>query len=181
MKCSGYVVDSVTSDKHNSLISAVKSVLPNVPHQLCTVHIQRHCQTLLTKNPQTEAGIELLEIVSFINKIQTYHEKEVFIRWLDIYANRWLEFINNRTYSHDSSAPKKWWYTHKNLRSAFRLLNKSTKDMFHYLDNPDIPKDTNGLEAEFTHLKQKLNAHRGLTRKRVKGFVNWYWFFKSKT
>ena len=124
--------------------------------------------------------MELLEIVLFINKIKTYHEKEVFLKWLDIYEKRWSEFINDRTYSYDPNTSRRWWYTHKNLRSAFRLLKNSTNNMFHYLEDENIPKDTNGLEAEFTHLKQKLNAHRGLTRKRVVGFVSWYWFLKSK-
>jgi hypothetical protein len=177
----GYIVDSVTSDKHGSLISAVKTMFPNTPHQYCTVHIQRRCQVLLTKKPEAKAGKELLEIVLFINKIKTHNDKEIFLKWLERYENRWSNFINQRTYSKDSNSSKKWWYTHKNLRLAFRTLKSSTNNMFCYLDNPNIPKDTNGLEAEFTHLKNKLNAHRGLTRKRRINFVSWYWFLKSKS
>ena len=50
--------------------------------------------------------------------------------------------------------------------------------MFFYLENNSIPKDTNGLEAEFTFLKTKLNIHRGLKRSRRINFVNWYWYLK---
>jgi len=176
----GYTFESVTSDKHGSIISVAGYALPNVPHQFCTVHIQRRCQTLLTKKPETQAGTELLELVLCINKISNHYEKEIFTKWLGRYESRWESFINQRTYSKDPSIGKKWWYTHKNLRGSFRTLRSSISNMFYYLDNPNIPKDTNGLEAEFTHLKLKLNAHRGLTRKRRANFISWYWFLKPK-
>ena len=172
--------DSVTSDKHGSIISVVKHALPNIPHQFCTVHIQRRCQSLLTKKPETQAGEELLEIVLFVNKISNHYEKDIFLKWLDRYEERWRSFINQKTYSKEPDIGRKWWYTHKNLRLSLRTLRSSTSNMFYYLDHPNIPKDTNGLEAEFTHLKLKLNAHRGLTRERRANFVSWYWFLKSK-
>jgi len=176
----GYILDSVTSDKHGSILASVKASSPCIPHQFCTVHIQRRCQTLLTRNPETQAGKNLLELVFFINKINSYYKKAIFIKWLERYELRWKHFFNHRTYSKNPYSSKKWWYTHKNLRTAFRTLKSSINNMFLYLDNSNIPKDTNGLEAEFTHLKNKLNAHRGLTRERVPNFVNWYWFLKSK-
>jgi len=46
----GYIIKSVTSDKHGSLVSAVKVTFPNIPHQYCMVHLQKRCQTLLTEN-----------------------------------------------------------------------------------------------------------------------------------
>jgi len=39
------------------------------------------------------------------------------------------------------------------------------ENIFFYLDDSSIPKDTNGLEAEFTHLKGKLNMHEGCLEK----------------
>lgn len=175
----GYLPLSVTSDKHGSLVSAVAKMFSHIPHQYCLVHIQRRCQTLLTKNPQTQAGKDLLELTYFINQIKTHSEKQIFLSWLARYEKRWGEFLKQRTYATDPNSKKKWWYTHKNLRAAFRHIKTSTDNMFFYLDNEDVPKDTNGLEAEFTHLKQKLNSHRGLTRKRQENFVKWYLFFKS--
>ena len=144
------------------------------------VHIQRSCETYLTKNPETLAGQELLIIVKLINQVTTNAEKKVFLSWLVRYENEWKTFINQKTDNTDPNIKQDWWYTHKNLRSAFRSMKLSVDNMFFYLDDVNIPKDTNGLEAEFTHLKNKINAHRGLSRKRVINFVNWYWFFKSK-
>jgi len=176
----GYIIKSVTSDKHGSLVSAVKTAYPTIPHQFCLVHIQRRCQTLLTKKPETEAGVKLLEIVRFLNQIKTKGDKQVFVKWLYRYEDRYKDVINQRTYSKNPELDGKvWWYTHKNLRLAFYTIKSSLDNMFFYLEDNNIPKDTNGLEAEFTHLKNKLNAHRGLSRKRRENFVSWYWHLKS--
>jgi len=170
----GYLIKSVTSDKHGSLLGAVKTALPNIPHQYCLVHIQRRCETLLTKNPETTAGQNLLEIVKLVNKIKSLNEKQVFVAWLARYEKRFEIILKQRTY-----ANKTWWYTHKNLRLAFNTLKSSINNMFFYLEDTSIPKDTNGLEAEFTHLKTKLNIHRGLAKNRKESYVFWYWFLKS--
>jgi len=52
--------------------------------------------------------------------------------------------------------------------------------MFHYLDNPRIPKSTNGLESFFGHLKSNLTIHRGLSLKHRKEFILWYLYLKNK-
>lgn len=170
----GYIIKSVTSDKHGSLISAVKTMFPDIPHQYCLVHIQRRCETLLTKKPETDAGKNLLELVKLINKIKNLNEKQIFLNWLDRFEKRYEIILKQRTY-----AGKQWWYTHKNLRLAFNTLKSSKNNMFCYLENNNISKDTNGLEAEFTHLKTKLNMHRGLSKNRKENYVFWYWFLKS--
>ena len=137
------------------------------------------CRTLLTKNPETEAGIKLLEISKLLNQIRTKGEKQVFLNWFGRFEEEYKETINNRTYNKDSNSKRKWWYTHKNLRLAFNTVKSSLAHIFFYLEDSSIPKDTNGLEAEFTHLKGKLNAHRGLSRERRENFVAWYWYLKS--
>jgi hypothetical protein len=170
----GYIIKSVTSDKHGSILGAVKASFPGVPHQFCTVHIQRRCESLLTRNPETQAGRDLLELVRFVNKIKTLNDKEIFLKWLDRFEKRYQSILKERTY-----ADRSWWYTHKNLRLAFNTLKSSKNNMFFYLDDCNIPKDTNGLEAEFTHLKTKLNMHRGLSKRRKENYTFWYWFLKS--
>jgi len=59
------------------------------------------------------------------------------------------------------------------------MIKSSLDNIFFYLDDQSIPKDTNGLEAEFTHLKGKINMHTGLSRNRRENFVAWYWYLKS--
>lgn len=45
--------------------------------------------------------------------------------------------------------------------------------MFHYLDNPKIPKSTNAIESFFGHMKGHLNIHRGLSYKHRKQYLMW--------
>mgnify|MGYP001209213885 CR=1 FL=1 len=175
-----YIVLRITSDKHSSIVSAVKTIHPDIPHQYCLVHIQRRCQTLLTRNPQTEAGQKLLEIVKFVNKIPNHDEKEIWIRWLFRFEDRYSDFINQRTYATTDDGKRTWWYTHRNVRKAFRHLRNSLDNMFLYLDHPGLSKDTNGLEAEFTYLKERIGKHRGLNRERKMNLVHWYFHFKSQ-
>jgi hypothetical protein len=47
-------------------------------------------------------------------------------------------------------------------------------NLFMYLESEGLEKDTNGLESEFSHLKQKINAHRGLKRTRKWSAIYWY-------
>jgi len=175
----GYLIDSVTSDKHQSLIAVVRKFLPNTPHQLCTVHIQRRCQTLLTQNPSSQAGVDLLKLVKFINQINNHYEQQIFLKWLARYELKYKDFLNHKTYSTKPNGSKTWWFSHKNIRKAFIHLKSSTPHMFFYLDNPNIPKDTNGLEAEFTHLKNKLRSHRGLNNNRRINMIYWYLYLKN--
>lgn len=172
----GYDVLGVTSDWHGSLVSAIKSALPGVPHQRCLVHTLRLCQRLLTKKPETKAGQNLLELVGLLNGTKNHDDKRVWIAWLKRFEKRYEDFINQRTYSEDR---RHWWFTHRNLRRAFRTLKSSQPNLFIYLDDPLIGKDTNGLESEFSHLVSKLANRRGLTREKRINLVKWHLYLKS--
>lgn len=158
----------------------MKSILPvGIPHQHCLVHLQRSCQSLLTKKPKTEAGKQLLELVLFLNKINNYYRKNIWLKWFERLEKRHASLVKERTYFKNEQGRITWWYTHRSLRRAFRTVRKSINNLFLYLDYPKLSKDNNGLEGEFSHLKTKLSIHRGLKRKRKVGFVKWYLYFKS--
>jgi len=113
----GYIIEGVTSDRHSSLISALKSILPaDIPHQHCLVHLQRLCQALLTRNPKTQAGKELLELVRLLNKINNHYEKNIWLKWFQRLEKRHQDLIKERTYFKNEEGRLSWWYTHKNLR-----------------------------------------------------------------
>jgi len=175
----GYLIKGVTSDQHGSLISAVLNLFSDIPHQYCLVHLQRSCQSLLTRKPQTEAGQQLLELVRVLNTITDHYQANIWLKWLERLERRHESLIKQRTYGIDEKTGRKtWWYTHKNLRRAFNLLQNSKNHLFLYLDYPELSKDTNGLEAEFSHLKRKLSLHRGLKRQRKINLVRWYFYFR---
>lgn len=177
----GYLIKGITSDRLPSLVAAVKTVLPpEIPHQYCLVHLQRFCQSFLTQKPKTQAGQDLLELSRFLNSIKTHYEARIWLQWLTRLTQRYQNLVKERTYLKDEHNQVTWWYTHKNLRRVFRTLNTSKDNLFLYLDFPGLPKDINGLEAEFSHLKRKVSLHRGLKRRRKVNLVKWYFYFRSK-
>jgi hypothetical protein len=93
---------------------------------------------------------------------------------------KWYErhegFVNAKTFKSDT---RRYWFTHRNVRKAFIHIRRALPDMFHYLDNPNIPKTTNGLESFFGHPKQNISLHRGLSKAHFKNYVKWYLYFKS--
>lgn len=175
----GYVVLGVTSDWHGSLVSAVKTAFPDVPHQRCLVHTQRRCQSLLTRKPETEAGQNLLELVRLLNLVRNQAGEKIWLAWLKRFEERYGDFVKQRTYGINQEGKKGWWFTHRNLRRAFLTLKTSLDNLFIYLENPNIEKDTNGLESEFSHLEGKLSNRRGLKRPARINYLKWYCYLKS--
>lgn len=165
---------SITSDGQKGLTKAINDVFPNVIHQRCVIHIQRMSLIYLTRFPKTEAGIELRFLARILHKIETYRDRDLWIERFDNWRDEHNEFLKEKSVS--ISGRK--WYTHKLLRRTRSLIKNALPDMFHYLDNPNIPKSTNCLETRFSFLKNDLKIHRGLSKINRKNFVVWYYYFK---
>lgn len=163
-------------DGLSNIIKAVRKVSPNTIIQRCVVHIQREVLIWLTRRPKSQAGIELRQI---IRKLHLINNKELWGYWV-VDLVHWYEkhkdYINEKTYNPYS---KRYWFTHKSIRRSFIHIKRALPDMFHYLDNLDIPKSTNGLESFFGHLKQNISLHRGLSKDHYKNYIKWYLYFKS--
>jgi hypothetical protein len=63
-------------------------------------------------------------------------------------------------------------------RSYF-TIKRALPNMFHYLTNSKIPSTTNGIEGFFSHLKNHLDLHRGMTIKHRANFIKWYIYQKK--
>ena len=172
----GIQIESVTCDGLSNTIKAVRKVSPEIVIQRCTVHIQREVLAWLTLNPKSQAGVELRQIVRRLHLIKNREDWGYWvvdlIKWYETYK----EYVNAKTYYPQT---KRYWFTHKSIRRSFMHIKRALPDMFHYLDNNDIPKSTNGLESFFGHLKQNISIHRGLSKEHYKNYIKWYLFFKS--
>jgi hypothetical protein len=162
----GFQIESITCDGHRSILKSIKIVYKkSIVIQRCVVHVERQCSIWLTKNPKSQAGQELLKIVKRISQISTLEQKYKWLRDLYDWDLKYKAFITERSLADGR-------YMHVFLRKARRMLINAFSDMFHYLDNPQIPKSTNGLESFFGHLKDNLSIHRGLSIKwRIR--ANW--------
>jgi len=172
----GLTIESVTCDGLSNIIKSVRKICPQTVIQRCLAHIQRETLTWLGKNPQSIAGIELRYIIKKLHKI---NDKQTWGYWVVELVNwfdRHKDFVNHKTCKDET---KRYWFTHKSVRKPFIHIKKALPDMFHYLDNKDIPKTTNGIESFFGHLKQNITIHRGLSKEHYKSYIKWYLFFKS--
>ena len=167
----GVIACSITSDGGRGIFRAVDMVYPNISHQRCVTHIQRLGLTLVTRNPKTLPGKELRPLVLTITKIKTKQQKDAWTNEFMLWNKKWNYFLKERTYLEGST---RWWYTHKYLRRVRALIVNAIPDLFYYLEDQLIPKDTNGLEGRFSSLKQHYRQHRGLSKERRETYLAWY-------
>lgn len=172
----GIQIESVTCDGLSNIIKAVRKISPQTIIQRCIAHIQRETLIWLTKKPQSVAGQELRHIVCKMHLIETRNQWGYWVVELVYWYEEHRDFIDQKSFSEETN---RYWYTHKNIRKSFIHIKRALPNMFHYLDNPDIPKTTNGLESFFGHLKQNISLHRGLSKEHYKNYIKWYLYFKS--
>lgn len=172
----GIIIESVTCDGLSNLLKAVRKTCPGTIIQRCLAHIQREVLIWLTRNPQSEAGIELREIVRRLHLIDDKTKWGYWVVEMVNWYERYQEFVNQKSYF---PGTKRFWYTHKMIRRSFIHIKRALPDMFPYLDNPSIPKTTNALESFFGHLKENISIHRGLSKEHYKNYIKWYLYFRS--
>lgn len=136
----------------------VRNLFSDVPVQMCHFHQKQIINRYLTLRPRLEASIELKNIASSLCHIN----KGKFIDILDLWHDKWADFLKERTISIDN--PKRWFYTHKRVRSAYRSLKTNLPYLFTYQEHPglNIPNTTNSLDGYFSHLKELVKIHRGI-------------------
>ena len=143
--------------------------------QYCQFHQVKTVVEYLTKNPQTEAGQELLKIAYLL----CHTDKESFEGMLEMWHTKWDRWLKQR--SLDRKTGKKV-YTHRRVRSAYFSMKRNMKWLWTYYDYPDtpIPNTNNILEAINTDLKSKLRVHNGMSKRCRKLFIEEYFKLKYK-
>jgi len=137
------------------------TVFKDIPVQICQFHQMKTVTKYLTRRPKTLAGKELRTIAI---TLPNSTEKE-FTALLRDWHTRWKGCITEKT---KVLGTKHWYYTHKNVRSAYKSLERNLPFLFTYQKYPErnIPNTTNSLDGFFSQLKARLSVHRGLRRDR---------------
>lgn len=172
----GVHIESITTDGHKSILKAIKKSLPDVVVQRCLVHIQRMCLLWLTRFPKHVAGLQLRALVLLLLKIKTDNDKMFWVKEFNDWYIRHKQYLNEKTFQ---PLTGRYWYTHKLLRRSYLTIKRALPNMFHYLQNNKIPNTTNGIEGFFSHLKNHLDLHRGLTTANRINFIKWYVYLSN--
>jgi len=179
----------VVIDGQKGVLLAVARCWPETKIQRCHFHIWMNIRSKLTLHPKTEAGVELLAMARTLLKgIDSLEQRDKWIDDLYTFGERYEKLLKERTYGPvHPGGRRRWWYTHRNLRSAYRQLIKLVEDkqLFTYLEvvvtdidtgkPAPIPRTTNFVEGGInSRLRDLLKLHRGLPPQRQIRLVDWY-------
>ena len=147
----------------------LESKFPKLAIQLCQFHQVQIVTRYLSKRPKLFAGIELRNLTLTLSKT----DRKTFTEKLQKWHEKWGDFLKEKTINPNS---KRWSYTHRRIRSAYRSLNTHLPWLFTYLDFPKlkIPNTTNSCDGSFAHWKNKLKIHRGLSPNRKRKMLHFF-------
>ena len=151
----GYIIKGIVSDG----LPLIRRVFKGIQFQMCLVHMERIIIRGTTRKPKLEASQVLYAIARSLHITNS----KVFNDRMNRYTLRYFHFLNEKT---TSEVTGEWWYTHERLREAFISLQNLSEYLFTYEKDSNLSKNTNSIEGTFTHVKNKLAAHNGLSVKR---------------
>ena len=168
----------VVCDGQKGVLLAIARCWPSTTIQRCLFHVWQNIRAKLTLNPQTNAGQELLQLTRALWPITTNEQATVWQQRLQDWHQLYGPFIRERTYS--AMHTRRWQYTHRGVRSAYRQLEKLVRlnQLFVYLNKTltteTIPKTTNYVEGGInSQLRAKLKDHRGMNQLHQQRLVEW--------
>lgn len=163
------------SDWKGAVVGAITAAFGNIPHQRCLTHVTRTAKLLLPQRSPLEATLALREISKRLIEIKCQVEVDHWFKQLADWYNQYGYLLKERTKSLETK--RKWWYTHGNLRRAWRLLTDDLEPFFKHLDCPLLPHSNNSLEGTISQATNKLVDHRGMELGQQVSFLNWYFTF----
>ena len=141
--------------------------------QMCQFHLVAIVRRKLTKNPQLQAGVELLQLVYDMKKLSSTRFKSRFYEW----KKRWESFLKERTMNPITG---KSVFTHQRLRSAMLSIEFYLPWLFTFEEVPQMPNTNNRIEGVFTDLKKKLAVHSGISTDNRRRFVDGFFLAYAK-
>ena len=167
---------SITCYGHRALLKAIRKVYSDVIIQGCLMHIQRMSRGWLSSRAKSDCARRLLVISQQVCNIRSIEQSHYWMVALVHWDQQYRSFISEKVIN---PLTGRYWYKHKMIRRVRYLLIRALPNMFHYLDDSRIPNSTNALEGYFSHLKNHLNIHRGLTMNHRRNFIRWYLHFNN--
>lgn len=151
-----YKLSSFTIDGRRGVIQLLEKMFPLVPIQLCQFHLIKNVLKYTTRKPKTECGKELRKLIL---KLKTSSEEDFTNKYINL-KEKHKEFLNEKNESGK--------FVHGRLRSSFNSIKTQMPYIFTFEKFPalKIEKTTNSCDGYFSHLKSKVNIHRGISTRR---------------
>jgi hypothetical protein len=149
----GYTILSVTGDGFGGL----RTVFSDILLQMCHVHMERLVVKGTTRKPILEAGQALLALIKTLH----YSHENTFKNYFKKYVEKYQSFLNERTINPVTGEKS---LTHEPLHNAVLSLMRFLPYLFTFKKHKDISRTTNSLEGHFSHIRDIVGVHRGLSR-----------------
>ena len=94
-------------------------------------------------------------------KLLHHTDSKTFNHYLNKYLDKYRDFLNEKTINPFTG--ERFW-THEPLRKAAFSLVRYVPYLFTFETNKNIPKTTNSLEGHFSHMRDIVEVHRGLSK-----------------
>lgn len=156
---------SATVDGNPHMLRLLRRQWPTIRIQRCLVHIQRQGLSWCRRQPKRRDAQRLRALFRQVMAIHTVADREPFVAQVQSWEQRYGPRLAGTT--------ETGWVV-SDLKRARSLLLAALPNMFHYLDDPAIPKSTNALEGYFARLKHKYRQHRGLAPAHRSAYFRWY-------
>lgn len=160
----------IVMDGEQTVMKAIKYIWPKVKIQRCLYHIQREGMRWLRTYPKTAAGRELRKLLASLPGTKTIKEQDTFINAYKAWLDKYRDFVKSLPVGN---------IAFKDLKRTRALISNALPDMFHYLEEPNIPATTNAIESFYSRLKADYRKHRGLTQKHRIHYLMWYCYLKN--
>jgi len=136
--------------------------------------------SLLTKRPQTEAGIDLSLLIKELPFLNNKQEVKIWFSWFKRLWQRHYDFFQQKSLGFNQRLNRhQWWYTHKNLRRAYYHIHYALPNLFTFTKFSNLPKTNNAIEGFFSQLDNKVSIHRGLSQDNKESLINWFIYFRK--
>lgn len=157
----GYRFASFTLDGKRGFVQLLQKRFPCALVQMCHFHQKAIVRRYITNNPKTACGIDLKKLMRLLSG----DEPQDFIDQFFALQEKHKDFLAEK-----NTAKK---YVHTRIRSAIRSIKTNLPYLFVYKEirQLNIPHTTNHLEGTFSHLKEKISIHRGLSQNRKKNAI----------
>lgn len=149
----GYIVKGIVIDGKKSLFS----LFSGYHVQMCQFHMKQIIRRYVTRRPKLKAAQALKELVDGVASVDEESFRAAY--------QQWKEAFHDTLAKRSTLKSGKMRYTHRRLRSAMHSVDFFLPYLFTYQhqDCLGMPNTNNKLEGTFTGLKNKMNAHSGMS------------------
>jgi hypothetical protein len=157
----GYTILSVTGDGFGGL----RTAFSDISLQMCHVHMERIVIHSTTRKPILEAGQTLLALIKTLH----YSDAFTFKNYFKKYVEKYQSFLNEKTINLLTGEKT---LTHEPLHRAVLSIMRFLPYLFTFEKDENISRTTNSLEGHFSHVRDIVGVHRGLSRSHLEKVLN---------